>query len=189
MLLYNDYQPKWIRLWDESGVCKLSDEVVGFNKKNQEKYHMGGCYLYAYDPEHKIAGEEVDYLDERVVYIGTAGSSKYRGIRSRTADFMGTITRAAQLKSPYTNGTLFRIKYGEENKENLYVAYYPMGYGEEIKIPAHGLETRLHKEYVAKYGGLPTCDGPICTQDRIMEMFKQLSKSEQKNILKKLEKK
>lgn len=187
MSLYKGYKPKWIKLWDGDHRKKLNSEVVGFPKRNEDGYHMGGCYLYGYDPTHLISDQLAHHLDPRVVYIGTAGSSTFRGICSRTQDFTGTVIRGIKQKNPYDNGTLFRIKFGEKNRDNLYVAYYPMGYGEGIKIPAHGMEKNMIDEYRMKYGSLPCCDGPIDTKDRIVEQYKQLSNSDQKFILQKLE--
>lgn len=188
MSLYENYTSTWIKLFENGERRKLTDDIVGFNKKNDEKYHMGGCYLYAYDPTHEIAGDIANHLDPKVVYIGTAGSSTFRGICSRTGDFTGTIMKGAQQKNPYDNATLFRILYGEENRDGLYVAYLPMGYGKHIKIPAHRLEKQLQDQYIQMYGSLPPCDGPIDTSDRIVELYKQLNSTQQKIILEKLEK-
>lgn len=186
-MFYDNYQPTWIKLWNNGERKKLTNKVIGFNKVDPTtRYYMGGCYLYAYSPKD-IEGTAADHLDPSVIYIGTAGSSTHRGICSRTADFTGTVIRGIQQKNPYDNGTLFRIKYGEENKDNLYVAYMPLGYGSSIKEPAHRLEKQLQFEYIAKYGSLPSCDGPICTKDRIVELFRQLSTPCQEEIIKRLE--
>jgi len=155
-----------------------TDESAGFDKKNKDGYHMGGCYMYAYDPSGEIVNEQPDHLDSRVIYIGTAGSSTSRGIRSRTADFWGTVRQGYTQKNPYANGILFRGHFGEDLREHLYVAYIPMGYGSHIKLAAHGLETELLYEYKCKYGSLPCCDGNIPNVLNAKELLKVMTDAE-----------
>ena len=47
---------------------------------------------------------------------------------------------------------IFVLLYGEENREHLYVAYYPMGFGQDVKLSAHGMESLLLSEYKEQYG-------------------------------------
>lgn len=166
---------KWLPIFPEDERAKFDDEYVGFKKKNEEGYHMGGCYLYAYDPTGEIANRKPHHLDVAVKYIGVAGSSTHRGICSRTLDFSGTVIRGLSQKNPYENGMYFRAKYGEVNKKHLYVAYLPMGYGEAIKIPAHNQETKMIKEYKETYGCMPSLDGRLGPEIMIKEFAKALT--------------
>lgn len=166
---------KWLPIFPNDQRAKFDDEYVGFDKKNAMGYHMGGCYLYAYDPTGEILNNEPDFLDERIIYIGTAGSSTARGICSRTLDFSGTIIRGLQQKNPYENGMYFRSIYGEENKRHLYVAYFTMGYGESVKMKAHSKESQLLREYKELYGCLPPVDGRQGPEVMIKEYAKALT--------------
>ena len=177
---------KWIKLFPNDEAKHPTDEDCGFSKKDSDGYHMGGCYMYAYDPSGSIVDEDPDFLDDRVVYIGTAGSSKSRGIRSRTADFMGTIVKGYVQKNPYANGILFRGKFGEENKKHLYVAYLPQGYGPDIKELAHRREGEMLREYRDTYGSLPPCDGAIPNEIVAKEIFKISTEDELKKLQKEL---
>jgi len=152
---------EYIPLFPNDERATFGSEYVGFCKKNNEGYNMGGCYMYAYDPTGKIVDCDPNHLDERIIYIGTAGSSEHRGICSRTLDFTGTIMRGFKQKNPYENGIYFRALFGEENKRHLYVTYFPMGYGKKIKIPAHNKEKELLDEYKECYGSLPKIDGRL----------------------------
>lgn len=169
---------KWIPVFPDGNRAKLTDEIVGFQRTREDGYKMGGCYLYAYDPTGEIVNEEPNHLDERVVYIGTAGSSTSRGICSRTNDFTGTVVAGYKQKNPYANGILFRGKYGEKNCKHLYVAYMPMGYGDEVKLAAHNMETVLLREYKEAYGSLPPCDGAIPNLILAKEILKVASTDE-----------
>ena len=167
------YDDKVLNVWTNWIPLKdglPNDEHAGFTKVNGDKFHMGGCYLYAYDPTDEILVETPDHLDERVIYIGTAGSSTSRGIRSRTADFFGTIKKGYQQKNPYANGLLFRGKYNADI-EHLYVAYFPMGYGEQVKLLAHRKEGEMLREYRDEYKQLPSCDGAIPNVLNIKELI------------------
>ena len=178
---------KWIELFPNDKMKHPTDEDCGFSKKDPDGYHMGGCYMYAYDPSGSILIEDPDFLDDRVVYIGTAGSSKSRGIRSRTADFMGTIKKGYVQKNPYANGILFRGRYGEENKKHLYVSYLPQGYGPGIKDLAHRRESEMLREYRDTYGSLPPCDGAIPNVIVAKEIFKVSTQDEIKKLKKMLD--
>jgi len=179
---------KWVRVFDDEGnKIKYTDEYVGFEQKNSEGYWQGGCYLYAYDPSHTIAESSPNHLDERVLYIGVAGSSTARGLVSRTRDSAGTVLVGYKQKNPYANGILFRGKYGEENRKHIYAAYMPMGFGEEVKIPAHNQETALIKEYCENYGRLPPCDGDICHVLNVSEIVKVMTPKQKENVLKKIQ--
>ena len=180
---------KWVKLFNSEGErIPYDNDYVGFEIKNPEGYFQGGCYLYGYDPTGSLLYETPHHLDERVPYIGVAGSSKHRGLVSRTADFCGTIVRGFNQKNPYANGVLFRSKYGEENRQHLYAAYLPMGFGEQIKIPAHNQEGRLLCDYKEAYGELPPCDGAIPHESNILEIVKVMSMDQRKNILEKIQK-
>jgi len=74
----------------------------------------------------------------------------------------------------------FRAIYGEENKRHLYVAYFPMGYGPEIKLKAHGKESELISEYKSVYGSLPPVDGRQGPEVMIREHAKALTVSQMK---------
>ena len=187
-LMGNFVMTKWIKIFPNDEANHPTDEDCGFSKKNSDGYHMGGCYLYAYDPSDSIAGEAPDFLDDRVIYIGTAGSSKSRGIRSRTADFMGTVVKGYEQKNPYANGILFRGKYGEENKKHLYVAYIPQGYGSDIKLQAHQKENEMLREYREFYGSLPPCDGAISNEIIFDEMIKVSTEDQRQRWIEKLQK-
>lgn len=171
---------KWLSIFPNDQRAKFDNDYVGFAKKDDLGFNMGGCYLYAYDPTGEILNETPDHLDERVIYIGTAGSSTARGICSRTLDFSGTVIRGLSQKNPYENGMYFRAIYGEENKRHLYVAYFPMGYGPEIKLKAHGKESELISEYKSVYGSLPPVDGRQGPEVMIREHAKALTVSQMK---------
>jgi len=171
---------KWLSIFPNDQRAKFDNDYVGFAKKDDRGFNMGGCYLYAYDPTGEILNETPDHLDERVIYIGTAGSSTARGICSRTLDFSGTVIRGLSQKNPYENGMYFRAIYGEENKRHLYVAYFPMGYGPEIKLKAHGKESELISEYKSVYGSLPPVDGRQGPEVMIREHAKALTVSQMK---------
>jgi hypothetical protein len=171
---------KWLSIFPNDQRAKFDNDYVGFAKKDDRGFNMGGCYLYAYDPTGEIVNETPDHLDERVIYIGTAGSSTARGICSRTLDFSGTVIRGLSQKNPYENGMYFRAIYGEENKRHLYVAYFPMGYGPEIKLKAHGKESELISEYKSVYGSLPPVDGRQGPEVMIREHAKALTVSQMK---------
>jgi hypothetical protein len=149
---------KWSPIFNPDGLRpKVTDEYLGFVKRNENGLYMGGCYMYAYDTSGSIVSETPTHLDSRVIYIGTAGSTEHRGIHSRTADFAGTITNGHNQLKPYHNGMIFRDKFGVENRTNLYVAYMPMGYG--IKQEAHDMEIALINEYRDHFGQLGACHG------------------------------
>lgn len=166
---------KWIPIFPNDERAKFDDEYVGFKKKNAEGYHMGGCYMYAYDPTDEIVNRKPDHLDIACKYIGTSGSSTHRGICSRTLDFSGTVMRGLEQKNPYENGMYFRALFGEENKRHLYVAYMPMGYGEKIKLLAHKQEGLLLRDYKETYGSLPQFDGRLGPEIIIKEYAKALT--------------
>ena len=172
---------KWLKIFPNDERAKFDDDYVGFSKKNEDGYNMGGCYLYAYDPTGDIENVEPDHLDERVIYIGTSGSTVCRGICSRTLDFSGTVIRGLKQKNPYENGMYFRALIGEENRRHLYVAYFPMGYGDEIKLKAHRKESELLKAYKETYGSLPKVDGYLGPEVMIKEHAKFLSTKDLKN--------
>ncbi|MDC6463750.1 hypothetical protein PQZ07_00460 [bacterium] len=172
----------WKPIFPNGERAKFDSEYIGFEKKNKNGFNQGGCYLYAYDPSGNIVNERVDHLDERVIYIGTAGSSVARGVCSRTMDFSGTIIRGLEQKNPYENGMYFRALYGEENREHLYVAYYPMGFGQDVKLSAHGMESLLLSEYKEQYGELPSVDGYQGPEVMVYEYLKVMT-DEQKKAL------
>jgi hypothetical protein len=171
---------KWLSIFPNDQRAKFDNDYVGFAKKDDRGFNMGGCYLYAYDPTGQIVNDTPDHLDERVIYIGTAGSSPARGICSRTLDFSGTVIRGLSQKNPYENGMYFRAIYGEENKRHLYVAYFSMGYGPEIKLKAHGKESEMISEYKSVYGSLPPVDGRQGPEVMIREHAKALTVSQMK---------
>ena len=171
---------RWIPIFDETGIRpKVTDEYLGFKKKDDRGYKMGGCYMYAYDPTGEIANETPDHLDPRVIYIGTAGSTTHRGIHSRTADFAGSIVNGHNQKRPYHNGMIFRDKFGVENRKHVYVAYYPMGY--DLKQETHDAEVELLTERKNAFGELPACHGsytPIVTRRELKDILLSLSKED-----------
>ena len=172
--------PKWLSIFPNDTRADFDNEYVGFQKKDKDGFHMGGCYLYAYDPTGEIVNETPNHLDERVIYIGTAGSSTSRGICSRTLDFSGTVIRGLNQKNPYENGMYFRAIYGEQNKRHLYVAYFAMGYGPDVKLKAHGKESQFISEYRKLYGDLPPVDGRQGPEVMIREHAKALTPSQMK---------
>lgn len=174
---------KWVPLFPNDVRADFNSNYVGFKKRNVDGYNMGGCYMYAYDPTGEIVDSDPNHLDERVIYIGTAGSSKHRGICSRTLDFTGTIIRGFKQKNPYENGIYFRALFGEENKRNLYAAYFPMGYGEEIKIPSHNKEKELLDEYKECYGSLPKVDGHFSQATIALEHARCLAPKELEGLI------
>jgi len=165
----------WLPIFPNDKRAKFDSDYVGFDKKDEYGYNQGGCYLYAYDPTGAIVNESVDHLDERVIYIGTAGSSVARGMCNRTMDFSGTVMRGLAQKNPYENGMYFRALFGEENKRHLYVAYYPMGFGDAVKLSAHGMESLLLSEYKDQYGRLPEVDGHQGPEVMVKEYCKAMS--------------
>ena len=171
---------KWLSIFPNDQRAKFDNDYVGFANTDDRGFNMGGCYLYAYDPTGEIVNETPDHLDERVIYIGTAGSSTARGICSRTLDFSGTVIRGLSQKNPYENGMYFRAIYGEENKRHLYVAYFPMGYGPDVKLKAHGKESEMISEYKSVYGSLPPVDGRQGPEVMIREHAKALTVSQMK---------
>lgn len=170
-----NYKSKWIPLFPNDERVKLNDDCVGFIKKDENGFHMGGCYLYAYDPSGEILKRSPNHLDEGVIYIGTAGSSTSRGVCSRTADFLGTILKGHIQKNPYENGLYFRALFGEENKKHLYVAYFPMGYGQDVKLKAHKKETEMIEDYKEVYGKLPPVDGHLGSAVMVKEHIKMMN--------------
>lgn len=172
---------KWIPIFPNDTRAKFDDDYVGFSKKDEFGFNMGGCYLYGYDETGEIVNDEPDHLDSRVKYIGTGGSSKARGICSRTLDFSGTIMRGLSQKNPYENGMYFRALYGEEHKKHLYVAYFPMGYGESVKLIAHAKESQMLNEYKGVYGSLPDLDGRQGPEVMIKEYAKALTVQQMKD--------
>jgi hypothetical protein len=178
-----NYESKWLRLFPNDERVKLTDQYVGFPKKDENGFHMGGCYLYAYDPTGELLKRSPNHLDESIIYIGTAGSSTSRGICSRTADFLGTILKGHIQKNPYENGLYFRALFGEANKKHLFVAYMPMGYGSEIKLKAHKKETEMIEEYKEVYGKLPSVDGHLGSDIMINEHLKMLNRDQLKKHL------
>ena len=187
MLMHNDMLIKrnqwtnWLPMFPKDKRAKFDSDYVGFQKKNDEGYHMGGCYIYAYDPTGSISENNNSkygikpYLKDEVIYIGTAGSSLFRGICSRTMDFSGTVIRGLAQKNPYENGMYFRALFEEKNKRHIYVSYYPMGFGEDIKIKAHKRESILISEYKDMYGSLPPIDGRQGPEVMIKEYAKALT--------------
>jgi len=165
----------WKPIFPNGKRANFDSEYIGFEKKNKNGFNQGGCYLYAYDPSGNIVNERVDHLDERVIYIGTAGSSVARGVCSRTMDFSGTILRGHKQKNPYENGRYFCALYGKENKEHLYVAYYPMGFGQDVKLSAHGMESLLLSEYKEQYEKLPPVDGYLGPEIMVYENLKAMT--------------
>ena len=180
--MYENYQPKWIKLFPNGERVIPSSEVVGFDKK-EDGYSMGGCYLYAFDKTDEVESRTPNHLDENVVYIGTAGSSKFRGIVSRTQDFTTTILRGNELKNPYANGIQFRIQEGVETREHLYVSYIPMGFGPEVKLKAHEKESQLLNEYKDRYGSLPKFNTDLCTVGMMCDMYMQLTEQQRETFL------
>jgi hypothetical protein len=171
---------KWVPIFPNDTRAKFDDKYVGFAKKDSNGFNMGGCYLYAYDETGEIMNDTPDHLDPRVKYIGTGGSSKARGICSRTLDFSGTIMRGLSQKNPYENGMYFRAMFGEEYKRHLYVAYFPMGYGDAVKLLAHAKESEMLKEYKSVYGSLPDLDGRQGPEVMIKEYAKALTVQQMK---------
>lgn len=172
-VVYKNEFTKWIPIFPNGRKAILTDSYVGFTKKNAKGYHMGGCYLYAYDPSGNIQKEAPNHLDERVQYIGAAGSSTYRGVRNRTTDFSGAIVKGMEHKKPYPNGLMFRFLYGEEQKQHLYVSYFPIGYGNHIKRLAHSYEQVFQNERKEKYGELPPLHGDLSKE---LEFFHKMQK-------------
>lgn len=158
----------------------FTDRWAGFDKRDYwSGYHMGGCYMYAYDPDGKIRNR--DPIIEDASYIGVAGSSTHRGICSRTLDFTGTVMRGLAQKNPYENGMYFRALYGKEQAHNLLVAYFPMGYGTDVKLPAHGKEKQLLDAFMDKFGRLPEFDGRLSLDILAREYARSMSAEELKS--------
>lgn len=181
-----DYTPTWIELFPNGERRIPKDEHLGFNKKS-EGFHMGGCYLFAFDESREIESRTPNHLDEKVRYIGTAGSSEQRGIISRTQDFTTTILKGRQLKNPYANGMQFRIQEGVEKREYLYASYIPMGFGPEVKIQAHNKETQLLEEYEEHYGKLPSWNCKLSMVGLMLDMYGQLSESQKQVFCEKVQ--
>lgn len=173
----------WLPIFPNDKRATFNSEYVGFEKKDDEGYNQGGCYLYAYDPTGAIMEERPDHLDSRVIYIGTAGSSVARGMCNRTMDFSGTVMRGLAQKNPYENGMYFRALFGEENKRHLFVAYYPMGFGESVKLAAHGMESLLLSEYKEQYGELPPVDGHQGPEVMVREYAKAMEPQQLKDLI------
>jgi hypothetical protein len=184
--MLTNYQPKWIPLFPNGERNIPSSEMVGFEKK-KDGYSMGGCYLYAFDKTGDVVNRTPNHLDQSIVYIGTAGSSKHRGIVSRTQDFTTTIIRGNELKNPYANGIHFRIQEGVENRKFLYASYIPMGYGPDVKLKAHERESQLLSDYKNEYGSLPAFNTDLCTVGMMCDMYAQLSEEQRQTFLRNIE--
>lgn len=139
----------WKRLYDNDGnINRLTEEFLGFPKKDDRGYLVGGCYMFAYS-EEDIEGVPADPTQSVVEYIGAGGSSKKSGMLRRTNDFRASITG----NSGYCNGLQFKRKFGVEKRTNLYVAYCPLGYGLRKQI-AHDQEIAFQEQYKAANGGI-----------------------------------
>ena len=137
---------------------KRDKNFLGFEPKDKDGYHMGGIYLYAFDETGDIVNDDVDILDDRIIYNGAAGSTKHRGILHRSQDFMGSVLQGENQKRPYHNGMIFREKFGIENHVHLYSAYFPMGFGLDKQI-YHDEEMRVQAMIMKHKGELPPCHG------------------------------
>ena len=149
----------WKPMVNPDGKLPKRDEnFLGFTPKDEDGYHMGGIYLYAFDETGDIVNDDVDILDDRIIYNGAAGSTKHRGIIHRSQDFMGSVLQGQKQKRPYHNGMIFREKFGIENHVYLYSAYFPMGFGLDKQI-YHDEEMRVQATIMKHKGELPPCHG------------------------------
>ena len=124
-------------------VEEAHSDSWGFTKRQT------GCYIYGLFKQQPKG--IADFLDENVFYIGESRSITRCAMIGRKYDFKSSVKN--NPLAPYGIGIMFKEKFGKENFQYVYQAYYP--------LPAHKCkeqETQFLVDYFRKYGHIPVCN-------------------------------
>ena len=124
-------------------VEEAHSDSWGFTKRQT------GCYIYGLFKQQPKG--IADFLDENVFYIGESRSITRCAMIGRKYDFKSSVKN--NPLAPYGIGIMFKEKFGKENFQYVYQAYYP--------LPAHKCkeqETQFLVDYFRKYEHIPVCN-------------------------------